>query len=126
MEINEALRRLEDGDLYDYKGYLSEIGQVALDTLEGVSLMVESQEAKKNVVNVIPQECMQILSDAVMEAIRSIDWITLGEKMSERPTGRWIKTPELFKDRICSNCKRQISYEQIGDFCIKCGAKMEA
>ena len=39
--------------------------------------------------------------------------------------GEWIKTPELFRDRICSHCKKQILYEQIGDFCIKCGAQMK-
>lgn len=42
----------------------------------------------------------------------------------ERPNGEWIKTPELFGDRICSHCGKQISHEKIGKFCIECGADM--
>ncbi len=47
-----------------------------------------------------------------------------GKTNFSRPHGEWIKTPELFRDRICSHCGKQISYEQIGKFCIECGAEM--
>jgi hypothetical protein len=46
---------------------------------------------------------------------------TLNPKIKQ---GEWIKTPELFRDRICSHCRKQIPYEQIGKFCIECGADM--
>lgn len=93
---------------------------LAIETLEG-------KEIKKNVVNVIPQECMKILSDAVMEAIRSIDWITLGEKMSERPTGRWLEGyHDSFETLDCSECGyvRNERYSKL-NYCPNCGAKMK-
>lgn len=53
-----------------------------------------------------------------------INGIKNGKSYEEKPHGEWIKTPELFRDRICSHCGKQISYEQIGKFCIECGADM--
>lgn len=84
---------------------------------------------KKNVVNVIPQECMKILADAVMEAIRSIDWVTLGEKMADRPTGEWIW--DGYTSLYCTACKEHIYCPEDPDipvetrFCPNCGAKMK-
>lgn len=43
----------------------------------------------------------------------------------ERPKGEWIKTPDLFRDRICSHCKQQIPYYKLGKFCVECGADMQ-
>lgn len=45
-------------------------------------------------------------------------------KIEVRPRGEWIKTPELFRDRICSHCKQQIPYSKLGKFCVECGADM--
>ena len=109
---------------------------LALDTAINA---LEGQEIKKNVVNVIPQECMKILSDAVMEAIRSIDWITLGEKMSERPPVEERRAHWLVRDgyphRVyCSLCNITFcdtKWKVWKDgslpraYCPNCGAKME-
>lgn len=46
MTIEEALRRLKDGDLYDRKGYVSSEGQEALDALEDVELTIKALEKR--------------------------------------------------------------------------------
>ena len=38
--------------------------------------------------------------------------------------GHWEKIDDCLGDRRCSNCKKQIPHEKIGDFCINCGADM--
>ena len=45
-------------------------------------------------------------------------------RATARPRGEWIKTPELYRDRICSHCKQQIPYSKLGKFCVECGADM--
>ena len=42
----------------------------------------------------------------------------------KRPQGEWEKIEGCFRDRRCSNCKRQTPCEEQGKFCINCGAKM--
>ena len=41
------------------------------------------------------------------------------------PHGKWEEIEGCFKDRRCSNCKRQTPSEEQGKFCINCGAKMD-
>ena len=38
-------------------------------------------------VNVIPQECMKILAEAITDVVQQIDWKALCEKVAERPKG---------------------------------------
>ena len=69
---------------------------------------------------IIPNSLNTILNLEIIRCIEAID----NAPTVEKPTGEWIKTPELFRDRICSHCRKQIPYEQIGKFCIECGADM--
>lgn len=48
----------------------------------------------------------------------------LAQGKHSRPQGEWIKTPDLFRDRICPHCKQQIPYSKLGKFCVECGADM--
>jgi hypothetical protein len=67
------------------------------------------------------EQLEKIVEEQVIEPIKNGELVV---KKEERPHGEWIKTPELFRDRICSHCRKQIPYEQIGKFCIECGADM--
>lgn len=42
----------------------------------------------------------------------------------KRLQGEWEEIEGCFRDRRCSNCKRQTPCEEQGKFCINCGAKM--
>lgn len=120
IEILERMKSRIDNDSY----WLAL--DLAIETLEG-------KEIKKNVVNVIPQECMKILSDAVMEAIRSIDWITLGEKMSERQAHWFVRDgyPHKVYCSLCHVTFCDTKWEVWKDgslpraYCPNCGAKMK-
>ena len=67
------------------------------------------------------EQLQEIVEERVIKPIKNGELVV---KKEERPHGEWIKTPELFRDRICSHCRKQIPYEQIGKFCIECGADM--
>lgn len=67
-----------------------------------------------------------IRADAVLAYLTEVKGIIDNAQAVEpkRPQGKWIKTPDLFRDRICSNCKQQIPYSKLGKFCVECGADM--
>ena len=60
--------------------------------------------------------------DEIIDNAPPVDAIVNTIEVKQR--GEWIKTPELFRDRICSHCKQQIPYSKLGKFCVECGADM--
>ena len=71
-------------------------------------------------VNVIPQECMKVLAEAVVDAVQQIDWKALCEKMAERPKGKWIIEHDWVH---CFSCGHEQNYPS--NFCPNCGAQMQ-
>lgn len=79
-------------------------------------------------VNVIPQECMKVLAEAVVDVVQQIDWKALCEKVAERPKGEWLHNSDRPDNLICSVCNcgwdmwRYESKEL--KYCPNCGADM--
>lgn len=49
----------------------------------------------------------------------------IGKKLNPQiKRGEWEEIEGCFRDRRCSNCKRQTPCEEQGKFCINCGADM--
>ena len=76
-------------------------------------------------VNVIPQECIKVLAETVVDVVQQIDWTSLCEKVAERPHGEWI-VDKRTRDVVCSKCgqsRRDTRTTHIF-FCNHCGADM--
>jgi hypothetical protein len=70
-------------------------------------------------VNVIPQECIKVLAEAVVDVTQQIDWKSLCEKVAERPKGKWIVEHDWVH---CFPCGHEQNYPS--NFCPNCGADM--
>lgn len=74
-------------------------------------------------VNVIPQECIKVLAETVVDVVQQIDWTSLCEKVAERPQGKWIDRMADEGYVECPFCHKQITGGDL-NFCVKCGAEM--
>lgn len=84
IDADELKRAIEDRIDYvpsnDYdEGWNSAIN-TAIDEIDNAPTVEERPQ-----VNIVPQECMKILAEAVVDVVQQIDWKALCEKMAERP-----------------------------------------
>lgn len=118
IDADELKRAIEDRIDYvpsnDYdEGWNSAIN-TAIDEIDNAPTVERPQ------VNVIPQECMKVLAEVVVDVVQQIDWKALCEKMAERPKGKWIIEHDWVH---CFSCGHEQNYPS--NFCPNCGAQMQ-
>jgi len=82
------------------------------------------------VVIKIPKKCKEFLDNGGkvdwLDAIPIIDAIANGTVLSK---GHWIQQPRYEgddqPDLVCPDCEFKISWWDTGNFCAKCGARLE-
>lgn len=116
--INTAIDEINNAPTVEYPFY-QEAYQTGCE--EG------RKDFERSQVNVIPQECIKVLAEAVVDVVQQIDWKALCEKVAERPQGEWIIDGHHMRCNYCNEytCTEDREGNSIPDnFCPNCGADM--
>lgn len=95
IDAEELKRKFQDRS---YWTYTHEYGDaIPIDWI--MSGIDNAPTVERPQVNVIPQECMKVLAEVVVDVVQQIDWKALCEKVAERPHGEWIAVKDKLPDK---------------------------